>query len=366
MASSSPPADGAPPVAPSQGVAVPAHAPPQPEATAATATNGVSDPNSGTQAAAEDAVTPSQRRDTTLGTGRAGPEAVQDAQAKPVVLGGGGEEQETVVGEARGAHPEWIAKVRKVRTASKEGDLAAKGDAQEEEELVRGPEGDKGAPAIQVAEPNGASSGASLSTQGRSTCGVSNGTEDSSDDKSGPKWLRKVKGAAASVKDKATGGNSSAKSERTNSYPPEEQAPLVGPDGAAAPAAAPAPGSKSQVAFSEAAPTVSRPAPPERHVTDRDGTPIPLNLGADAPPDTSSDVTGGGGGGGGAAGAKSMSKSVKDKVLETHEVEVCFSCLELSWRTNPEPALPSAAAHLGRKVPGTVQQHARRRGPHRR
>lgn len=274
-------------------------------------------------------LTPSKSRNTTQGLGKVGEEELGHLTAKPVVLGGA----EGVVGEARGAQPEWIAKVRKVRTAAEEAQMseAAK---RREEDTIRGPNGERGVPAITFATDSAASSAASsmvTKTTSSSVAGSSDaaststvvaadGDDAASDDKQGPKWLRKVKDAASNVKDKATGA--SRDSMTLNGTPPSESDGGV-PTGLVR--------SRSRsIGTTPSAASVSF-APGERNsadrvITDRDGKPVPLVPGKSTTPDAASNELGGGG------TAASTSTSVKDKVLETHDVEVSRLSSGLDWR----------------------------------
>lgn len=254
---------------------------------------------------------PSSTVNTTRGIGNSGEEQLAHLHAKPVVLGGA----EGVVGEAAGKQPEWIAKVRKVRTVAEEAALSEAARAKEEE-TVRGPKGDKGVPAIEFASGSSASSvtgmsssstlpvgnrstGATSSLAGASTASLDgDADDDAGDEKLGPKWLRKVKEAAATVKEKATGSSS-------NDTPDGGSVGTDSPN-----VISPAATRTSTVSF---APEASNGAP--RVITDRDGKPVPLNPGATVGHDAASDLDG-------AGRARSTSTSVKDKVLETHDVDV--------------------------------------------
>ncbi|GAA5990217.1 hypothetical protein JCM10908_005878 [Rhodotorula pacifica] len=264
-------------------------------------------------------LTPSKLRNTTQGLGKVGEEEISHLAAKPVVLGGA----EGVVGEARGAQPEWIAKVKKVRTAAEEAQMseAAK---RRDEETVKGPKGEKGAPAITLASNSnsppdssaasslakpGSSSLAPSSTDATSTSTLDGGDDEGGDDKHGPKWLRKVKDAASAVKDKATGANRDSATEPV----------VVDEISAADTTATPTEGlsrtqTRASVSFAPGERTSA-----DRIVTDRDGKPVPLVPGQTVAADATSNALGGGG------VAASTSTSVKDKVLETHDVEPSMS-----------------------------------------
>lgn len=269
-------------------------------------------------------LTPPKSRNTTEGLGKVGEEELGHLTAKPVVLGGA----EGVVGEARGAQPEWIAKVRKVRTAAEEAQMseAAK---RREEDAIRGPKGEKGAPAIALATANPDSAASSASsmltkTASSSMAGSSDAASTSTvvaadgddaaaaDDKQGPKWLRKVKDAASNVKDKATGANRD--STTLNGTPPNESDAVV-----------PTSLVRSRSRSIGTTPAASFSFAPgertsaDRVITDRDGKPVPLVPGKSTTPDAASNELGGGG------TAASTSTSVKDKVLETHDVEPSIS-----------------------------------------
>lgn len=271
-------------------------------------------------------LTPSTSRNTTAGLGKVGEEELGHLTAKPVVLGGA----EGVVGEARGAQPEWIAKVRKVRTAAEEAQMseAAK---RREEDTIRGPKGEKGAPAITLAAPDSAASSAASSsmltkTPSSSAVGSSDAAststvvdgEDATDDKQGPKWLRKVKDAASNVKDKATG----AKGDLivNDNVATSESSTTTG----LARVRSWSIGTKPSTASVSFAPGERTSA--DRVITDRDGKPVPLVPGKSTTPDAASNELGGGG------TAASTSTSVKDKVLETHDVEVSRLSSGLDWR----------------------------------
>ncbi|GAA5874735.1 hypothetical protein JCM3774_004795 [Rhodotorula dairenensis] len=280
-------------------------------------------------------LTPSKSRNTTRGLGKVGDEELNHLTAKPVVLGGA----EGVVGEARGAQPEWIAKVRKVRTAAEEAQMseAAK---RRDEETVRGPKGEKGVPAIAVAAPTppdsastssassmltttAASSASKSSTDtGVSTVVATDGEEAAaatSDDKQGPKWLRKVKDAASTVKDKTTGGGANRDSNTDSSTggtttPSEASSSVAGTPRTRARSLVGSGAKSASVSFAPGERTSA-----DRIVTDRDGKPVPLEPGQSLAPDASSNELGGGG------IAASTSTSVKDKVLETHDIEPSLS-----------------------------------------
>jgi hypothetical protein len=153
-----------------------------------------------------------------------------------------------------------------------------------------------------------------------STVVAADGDDAASDDKQGPKWLRKVKDAASNVKDKATGA--SRDSMTLNGTPPSESDGGV-PTGLVR--------SRSRsIGTTPSAASVSF-APGERTsadrvITDRDGKPVPLVPGKSTTPDAASNELGGGG------TAASTSTSVKDKVLETHDVEVSRLSSGLDWR----------------------------------
>lgn len=294
-------------------------------------------------------LTPSKSRNTTQGLGKVGEEQLGHLAAKPpVVLGGA----EGVVGEARGAQPEWIAKVRKVRTAAEEAQMseAAK---RREEDTIRGPKGEKGVPAITLAtaDPDAAASSASsmlTKTASSSLAGSSDAVSTSTvvaaddddaaaaDDKQGPKWLRKVKDAAANVKDKATGANRD--SATLNGTPPSESDAVVPTGLVRARSRSIGTTPSASVSFAPGERTSA-----DRVITDRDGRPVPLVPGKSTTSDAASNELGGGG------TAASTSTSVKDKVLETHDVEVSRLSSGLDWRCGSGVGTDyrNAAQHLG-------------------
>ena len=267
-------------------------------------------------------LTPSKSRNTTQGLGKVGEEELGHLTAKPVVLGGA----EGVVGEARGAQPEWIAKVRKVRTAAEEAQMseAAK---RREEDTIRGPNGERGVPAITFATDSAASSAASsmvTKTTSSSVAGSSDaaststvvaadGDDAASDDKQGPKWLRKVKHKPRAASRDSMTLNGTPPSESDGGVPTglvRSRSRSIGTTPSAASVSF-APGERTSA---------------DRVITDRDGKPVPLVPGKSTTPDAASNELGGGG------TAASTSTSVKDKVLETHDVEVSRLSSGLDWR----------------------------------
>ncbi|GJN90394.1 hypothetical protein Rhopal_003405-T1 [Rhodotorula paludigena] len=255
------------------------------------------------------ALEPKRGANATEGLGRPGREQVAHLSAGDRILGGA----EGVVGEAYGAKPEWIAKVKRAPSSQADG-------------LVTASENDK---------PDAVSKGpVSAGSEEQADGDAEDGDDDGPDDdrKSGqPKWFRKVKAAASSIKEKASSTNSRERSDsldappspgasgggirraRTRSIGQRSAVTFQLDDGGSKEDGAPSRG-EAQEAMS-------------RVVTDRDGNPVPLEVGTSADASSAPSNTPGavvvadGEGEPVAAGNASTTTSVKNKILETFDVE---------------------------------------------
>jgi hypothetical protein len=245
---------------------------------------------------------PSPARNTTQGLGRPGDEELGHLNAPPVMGGAQG-----VVGEAAGLRPEWIARVKKVKEPE---DAATK---------EVGPEGSKGAATVE--EEDG------------------DDDEARSDKASGQsKWLKKVKVGVASIKEKAKDVRDSAASSISSSTTRDRSDSTASSAGGSLRARSRSLTGKSAVGFDVPedgeAPT---PAPVKpvvtRVITDFEGTPVPTDIGptkGGTPTTSLRDEPAANSQGAALApppsGANaSTTTSVKDKILESHDVDVSIA-----------------------------------------
>ncbi|GAA6003637.1 hypothetical protein JCM10207_003521 [Rhodosporidiobolus poonsookiae] len=245
---------------------------------------------------------------TTSGIGRPGEEQLARYDAHPAIAGIGG--AEGVVGAAQGAAPEYIAKVRKVGTSEADTGVEAN-------DTVCGPD-DTGS-----LNEGAGEAGLPVASAG--------GEEEETGGKAKPKWFKKVASAANSIKEKARDVAESVSSQqgiggRDRADSAASAGSLAAPDGTASPfgrSRSRSIGARSahNVSF---APETSELRPLPKIVTDRDGHPVPVEVGATggATP-TSSTRDGLAPPHGGVMGGNvSTSTSVKDKILESgYDVE---------------------------------------------
>ncbi|GAA6035703.1 hypothetical protein JCM8097_004979 [Rhodosporidiobolus ruineniae] len=277
------------------------------------------------------ALAPSSSTNTNSGLGRPGQEQLDHLNAPPLL--GRETSAEGVVGAAQGRAPEYIASVRKV-------DPEASGEV-----------GAKIASAPSV-EPNpDALSAQEEAEEDAAARAAADEVEDdgaSATSKKQPKWFRRVKEGAASLKEKAHDVVASAASSTHSASPARDRADsaasaTLAPDSAAGGggiafgrARTRSVGSRSNVSFAvtddDATPlagpgstsarsSLDVPRPIPRIVTDRDGHPVPIQVGEELQGGTPTSSTPEGvvpppG------GNISTSTSVKDKILDAgYDVE---------------------------------------------
>ncbi|BGP33525.1 hypothetical protein JCM10296v2_005329 [Rhodotorula toruloides] len=236
---------------------------------------------------------PSPAQNTTHGLGRPGAEELGHLNAPPVVGGAEG-----VVGEAAGLRPEWIARVKKVKEPE---------DATTREV---GPEGTRGGATLEDADD-----------------GDDEGGEVRTDKASGQsRWLKKVKVGVASIKEKAKDVRDSAASSITSSSTRDRAD--------SARARSRSIGAKSTVGFDvpddgDAPPPAPIKPVVTRVITDFEGTPVPTDIGSSGggtPTTSMRDAPVANSQGAGlapppAGGNASTTTSVRDKILESHDVD---------------------------------------------
>ncbi|GEM08623.1 gram domain protein [Rhodotorula toruloides] len=207
---------------------------------------------------------------------------------------------EGVVGEAAGVRPEWIAKVKKV----KEPEDAATREV--------GPEGSKGAAKVDDEDDEGGD------VRPDKASGQSN-------------WLKKVKVGVASIKEKAKDVRDSAASSITSSSTRDRSNSAASSTADPNRARSRSTGAKSTVGFDIPADGDAPPIKPvvTRVITDFEGTPVPTDIGptgGGTPTTSMRDAPVANSHGGGLAppptGANaSTTTSVRDKILESHDVD---------------------------------------------
>ncbi|BGP01517.1 hypothetical protein RTG_02692 [Rhodotorula toruloides ATCC 204091] len=243
---------------------------------------------------------PSPAQNTTRGLGRPGNEELGHLNAPPVMGGAEG-----VVGEAAGLRPEWIAKVKKVREPE---------DAATREV---GPEGSKGGASIEDGDD-----------------GDDEGGDVRPDKASGQsRWLKKVKVGVASIKEKAKDVRDSAASSITSSSTRDRANSAASSTAGSVRARSRSIGAKSTVGFDvpddgDAPPPAPIKPVVTRVITDFEGTPVPTDIGPSGggtPTTSMRDAPVASQGAGLApppAGANaSTTTSVRDKILESHDVD---------------------------------------------
>ncbi|BGP60618.1 hypothetical protein NBRC10512_007765 [Rhodotorula toruloides] len=244
---------------------------------------------------------PSPAQNTTHGLGRPGNEELTHLNAPPVMGGAEG-----VVGEASGLRPEWIARVKKVK--------------EPEDEATRevGPEGSRGGATIEDADD-----------------GDDEGGDVRTDKASGQsKWLKKVKVGVASIKEKAKDVRDSAASSITSSSTRDRADSAASSAAGSIRARSRSIGAKSTVGFDvpddgDAPPPAPIKPVVTRVITDFEGTPVPTDIGPSGggtPTTSLRDVPVANSQGAGLApppaGANaSTTTSVRDKILESHDVD---------------------------------------------
>ncbi|GAA5900541.1 hypothetical protein JCM8208_000529 [Rhodotorula glutinis] len=238
---------------------------------------------------------------TTSGLGRTGEEQRAHLEAPGKVLGGA----EGVVGESYGAAPEWIVKVRK--------DRGGANGAGGQDETVVGPTTDS------RSLPDGAMG---------SMTPVDEDDDEEAAGRSGsgkPKWFKKVKDglstAAASIKDKASDAGSITSSNGR----------AGGGSSILGRGRARSVGQRSTVSFDEGVTggeddDEATKAAATKIVTDHEGMPVPLNVGASAeaatpPSSTPEGAVPASAPVAGSASGVSATTSVKDKILESFDAE---------------------------------------------
>ncbi|GAA5841865.1 hypothetical protein JCM9279_003136 [Rhodotorula babjevae] len=243
---------------------------------------------------------------TTSGLGRPGEEQRAHLEAPGKVLGGA----EGVVGESYGAAPEWIVKVRKDR-----GGAGADGAAGQDETVVGPTTDSRSLPDGAVGSMTPVDEDDDEDAAGRSGSGK-------------PKWFKKVKDglstAAASIKDKASSdaGSITSASGRAGG----SGGSILGRGRARSV------GQRSTVSFDEGVvggeegDEAATKAAATKIVTDHEGRPVPLNVGASAegatpPSSTPEGAVPASAPAAGSASGISATTSVKDKILESFDAE---------------------------------------------